>query len=86
MHRHALIIDWPEPDVFVTFIVNVRFLMAMPAYVASQRALACKLLTNFPANSGRNKATHMATILLFDEETGTVQAVSTCHLVAQLRT
>ena len=65
--------------------MNARFMMAMPAYVASQRALACKLITNFPANSGRNLPSHMATIILFDEATGAIQAVSFYHLAAGLQ-
>jgi len=60
--------------------------MAMPAYVASQQALTCKLITNYPGNSGTNVPTHMATVLLFDEATGSIRAVSACHLAAQTPT
>jgi len=62
------------------------FMMAMPAYVASQRALACKLITNFPANSGRNLPSHMATIILFDEATGAIQAMMDGELITAMRT
>lgn len=52
--------------------------MAMPAHVASQHALACKLVSFYPNNAAKNIDTHMATILLFDEETGRLNAVLSC--------
>jgi len=52
-----------------------RFLLAMPAYVASQNALACKLVSVYPDNAAKNLDTHMATIMLFDEQTGMLKAV-----------
>ena len=64
-----------------TFDQRLRsFLMAMPAYMASRRALACKLVTFYPDNGAKRLDTHMATILLFDEATGMIKAVSLCHL------
>lgn len=47
----------------------------MPAYVASRKALACKLVTFYPDNASKNVDTHNATILLFDESTGVIKAV-----------
>ena len=65
-HRNNLNID-------LAFIN--RFLAAMPAYVSSRHALACKLVTFYPGNAAKNMDTHMATILLFDETSGTIKAV-----------
>lgn len=47
----------------------------MPAYVASQGALACKMVSFYPDNSSKQISTHMATIILFDEQTGKMRAV-----------
>lgn len=52
----------------------------MPAYVASREALACKLVTSYPNNAAKNINTHNAIILLFDESTGILKAVSRTSL------
>lgn len=49
----------------------------MPAHVASREALACKLVTSFRGNADKNLSTHNAIILLFEESTGMLKAVST---------
>lgn len=57
----------------------------MPAYVASRQALACKLVSFYPNNAAINMNTHNATILLFDESTGTLKSVSRkCSMKAVL--
>lgn len=57
-------------------------LYSMPGYVNHVKfgALACKLVTNFPENECKesgNVASVNANILLFDEATGILKAVST---------
>ncbi|XP_057379305.1 ketimine reductase mu-crystallin-like [Daphnia carinata] len=62
------------------------FLAAMPAYVESRHALACKLVTFYPNNSAKNMDTHMASILLFDETSGMPIAIMDGEVITAMRT
>lgn len=61
-----------------TNIPNTRNkLLTMPGYLFAEEfnALACKLVTSFPDN--KNLPSILGNILLFDENTGALDAVST---------
>lgn len=48
----------------------------MPAYSATDEALACKLVSFFPGNVKHGKPTHLANILLYDPKYGELKAVN----------
>ncbi|XP_046658134.1 ketimine reductase mu-crystallin-like isoform X1 [Daphnia pulicaria] len=62
------------------------FLAAMPAYVASRNALACKLVTFYPNNAAKEMDTHMAHVLLFDETSGEIKAIMDGEVITAMRT
>jgi len=48
----------------------------MPAYARNNKALGTKLVCGYPDNGKNGLPTHLCQILLFNPETGTLQAVS----------
>ncbi|MBI1853013.1 MAG: ornithine cyclodeaminase family protein [Planctomycetes bacterium] len=71
----------------VRTVVPVRehggFFGVMPAY---WRALGAKLVTFYPGNAARGVETHLATILLFEPETGRLIATLDGRLITEMRT
>ncbi|SNT75634.1 ornithine cyclodeaminase family protein [Paracoccus seriniphilus] len=61
-----------------------RYLGMMPA-VTSQ-AMGAKLVCFYPANAGSEYPTHLASILLFDPQTGQPLAVMDGRLITEMRT
>jgi len=62
------------------------FFGSMPAYAPARRALATKLVTLYDSNSGRGLPTHLATILVFDDRTGALEAVMDGRFITEART
>jgi ornithine cyclodeaminase len=62
------------------------FFGVMPAFVPSIPALGTKLVTLFPANTERGLPTHLATIALFDPETGALIAMLDGRYITEART
>ena len=62
------------------------FLVAMPAYLPSARALTTKLVTLFPSNEGTGVPTHQAVILAFDPGTGEPLALLDGTAITEIRT
>jgi alanine dehydrogenase len=58
----------------------------MPAYVQQPAAMGAKLVTVFGTNAARGLHTHLATIVLFDPETGALQAVMDGRYITEART
>lgn len=50
-------------------------LAAMPAYLATNKELAAKLVLVFPANASKGLETHQALVAVFDPETGVPNAI-----------
>lgn len=63
-----------------------NFFGVMPAHVPSQHALGTKLVTVFGRNHERGLPSHLATILLLDEETGALQAIMDGRYITEART
>lgn len=61
-----------------------RFLGVMPAVTPD--GMGAKLVTYYPKNEGTQHHTHMATISLFDPETGEPLAVMDGRLITEMRT
>ena len=57
------------------FVIS-RTLLVMPGFSAKDRALATKLVSLFPENGKLGLPNLYASILLFNSETGELQAVS----------
>ena len=62
------------------------FFGVMPAYVASTPALGAKLVTVYHSNLERGLPSHLATILLFEPETGALQAIVDGRYITEART
>lgn len=62
------------------------FLGAMPGYVPSTGALACKLVSVFPGNAGSAVPTHQAVIAVFDPMTGSPVALLDGEEITAART
>ncbi|MCX6553209.1 MAG: ornithine cyclodeaminase family protein, partial [Acidobacteria bacterium] len=58
----------------------------MPAFVQRPAALGTKLVSVFAGNRLRGLPTHHAAILLFDAETGALQAVMDGRYITEVRT
>src|SRR5688572_16088525 len=58
----------------------------MPAFVPDARALGAKLVTVFAGNAAAGLPTHLATIILFDSETGALRAVMDGRYITEART
>jgi alanine dehydrogenase len=63
-----------------------NFFGSMPAHVPAQHALGTKLVTVFGRNHERGLPSHLATILLLDEETGALQAIMDGRYITEART
>ena len=58
----------------------------MPAYVAEPPQMGAKLVTVFGQNLAKGLPSHLATILLFDPETGALMAVMDGRYITEART
>jgi alanine dehydrogenase len=65
---------------------DVGLLRAMPAWLDDGPTLGMKSITNFPGNRERGKAAILATMLLYDAETGELEAVMDGVHVTNVRT
>jgi alanine dehydrogenase len=63
-----------------------NFLGVMPAYLASPAALGVKLVTVFDRNSSRGLPSHLATIVLLNPETGTLDVILDGRYITAVRT
>ena len=62
------------------------FYGVMPAYIPRLPALGAKMVTVFPSNAERNLPSHLATITLFDPETGALIALVDGRYITEART
>lgn len=58
----------------------------MPAYLRAAHALGLKAVTFYLANAEHGLATHLATILLIDVQTGQILAILDGRLITEMRT
>ena len=58
----------------------------MPAYVPNPGSLGAKLVTVFADNPAKNLPSHLATILLLDPDTGSLQALMDGRYITEART
>jgi ornithine cyclodeaminase len=58
----------------------------MPAYIPQPASMGAKLVTVFGENHKKNLPSHLATILLFDPETGMLQAIVDGRYITEART
>src|SRR5438874_11814657 len=58
----------------------------MPAYVASPDSLGAKITTVFPGNHGTRLDSHQGAVLLFDSQTGSLQALLDATAITAIRT
>jgi ornithine cyclodeaminase/alanine dehydrogenase-like protein (mu-crystallin family) len=58
----------------------------MPAYVNDPATMGAKLVTVFNTNAARGLHTHLATIVLFDPDTGALQALMDGRFITEART
>ena len=63
-----------------------NFFGVMPAYLPSPASLGLKLVTVFNGNAARGLPTHLATILLFDPETGALEVIMDGRYITEMRT
>ena len=63
-----------------------NFFGVMPAYLPSSASLGIKLVTVFNENAARGLPAHLATILLFDPETGALQVIMDGRYITEMRT
>ena len=62
------------------------FLGLMPAFVPASGALGAKLVTVFGGNAALGLPTHLATIILFDSDTGALLAIMDGRYITEART
>ena len=65
---------------------HAAFLGTMPAYLGEGEALGVKLVAFAPRNAARGMPTHLATVLLFDVETGALLAIMDGRLITEVGT
>src|SRR5918999_3831965 len=58
----------------------------MPAYVTEPATMGAKLVTVFNSNAARGLHTHLAMIVLFDPDTGALQALMDGRYITEART
>ena len=79
-----------ETDQPVRTVMNLgastSFFGVMPARLREPAALGTKLVGVFPGNSALGLATHQATIVLFDPESGVLRAVLDGRYITEART
>ena len=62
------------------------FLGLMPAFIPESGALGTKLVTVFGGNAAVGLPTHLATVVLFDPETGALRAIMDGRYITEART
>lgn len=67
-------------------IAGRGFLGLMPAHMLGEEAVGTKLVTVFHHNVSRGLPSHLATILLFDPQTGGLQAIMDGRYITEART
>src|SRR5690242_15002212 len=67
-------------------IADRSFFASMPALYRAQGVLGAKLVTVVPANAARGLHTHLASILLFDTDTGELLAIVDGRYITEVRT
>jgi alanine dehydrogenase len=65
---------------------NTAFFGSMPASLPDPAAVGTKLVTVFASNHARGLPSHLATIVLFDPETGALMAVLDGRYITEART
>ena len=74
----------------VRSVISVKssdaFFGSMPAFVRDPDALGTKLVTVFGANHARGLPSHLASIMLFDPETGALRALMDGRYITEART
>src|SRR4051794_25870901 len=75
-----------QPVRTVIQIADRSFFAVMPALYRAQGVLGAKLVTVVPANAARGLHTHLASISLFDPETGELLAVVDGRYITEVRT
>ncbi len=65
---------------------HASFLGTMPAYLPGTGALGVKLVTFAERNAARGMPTHLATVHLFDPETGALLSIMDGRLITEMRT
>lgn len=65
---------------------HASFLGVMPAYLPETGALGVKLVTFAERNAARGMPTHLATVHLFDPETGALLSIMDGRLITEMRT
>src|SRR5436305_2223477 len=75
-----------QPVRTVIQIADRSFFAVMPALYRAQGVLGAKLVTVVPANAARGLHTHLASISLFDPETGELLAVLDGRYITEART
>lgn len=58
----------------------------MPAFLSREKALGVKVVTFFPQNEGTKLDSHQGAVLLFDSETGSLEAVIDATSITAIRT
>jgi alanine dehydrogenase len=75
-----------QPLRSVVVIGGKSFYGVMPAFIQQPAALGSKLVTVYASNADRGLPTHLATILLFDPETGELLALLDGRYITEART
>ncbi len=75
-----------QPVRTVLEIASQSFFAAMPAFHGGRSILGAKLVSVVPTNAARGLPTHMASISLFDAQTGQMAAVVDGRYITEVRT
>src|SRR5436305_10261537 len=75
-----------QPVRTVIQIADRSFFAVMPALYRAQGVLGAKLVTVVPGNAARGLHTHLASISLFDPETGELLAIVDGRYITEVRT
>ncbi|XP_013379131.1 ketimine reductase mu-crystallin isoform X2 [Lingula anatina] len=70
----------------VAIKINLWFLGVMPCFSAHEHVLATKLVAFYPTNYDKGLPTHMATLMVFDPENGSLKAIMDGEVITNLRT
>ncbi|QIB65048.1 ornithine cyclodeaminase family protein [Kineobactrum salinum] len=65
---------------------SAKLMGVMPGYLAEPERLGAKLVCVFPENSTRGLSSHTGVVLLFDPDTGQIQALLDAAAITALRT